>query len=344
MSKTSSRKKDHVDLCVSEQVSFRTKTNGLEEWEFPHNALPELNSEDIDASTEFLGCRLSFPLLISGMTGGYEDALRINGDLAEAAEDLHLAIGAGSMRQALENDSYHASYHIIRRNAPTVPVLANIGAVEVAAMEDATPAQYLVDLLEANALVVHTNPLQEFLQPEGEARFRGVLDGLAMLVRKLEVPVILKEVGAGISREAAIRAYEVGVRWIDIAGAGGTSWAGVEMLRRKDGCEVSPSFWDWGIPTAQVLEQLRVNRPEDMRIIASGGITDGVMIAKSLALGADLAGAARPLLTALRDGGVEHLRNRLCGWKRDLVGVMFLTGATDIEQLRRKPISKRDDS
>jgi isopentenyl-diphosphate delta-isomerase len=338
MSGTPSRKKDHVDLCVSEQVSFRGKTNGLEDWEFVHNALPELNTEDIDPSTEFLGHRLSFPLLVTGMTGGYDEAERINGALAEACQDLRVAIGAGSMRQALENDTYHESYRILRRNGPDIPILANIGAVEVAAMRDARPAQYLIDLLEADALVVHTNPLQEFLQPEGEPRFRGVLDGLAMLVRALEVPVILKEVGAGISREAAMRAHEIGVQWIDVAGAGGTSWAGVEMLRRRDGCEVSPQFWDWGIPTARALEELRINRHPDLHLIASGGITDGVMIAKCLALGAELAGAARPLLTALVGSGPEGLRNRLCGWKHDLVGVMFLTGATTIEQLKRRPI------
>lgn len=340
MSNTPSRKKDHVDLCVNEQVSFRGKSNGLERWEFVHNALPELDIDDIDPSTEFLGSRLSFPLLVTGMTGGYADAQRINGALAEVCQDLRIAIGAGSMRQALENETFHETYRVLRRNGPDIPVLANIGAVEVAAMRDARPAAYLVDLLQADALVVHANPLQEFLQPEGESRFRGVLDRLAMLVRELDVPVVLKEVGAGISREVAMRAHEVGVRWIDVAGAGGTSWAGVEMLRRAGGCEVSPQFWDWGIPTADALEELRFNRPTDLNLIASGGINDGVMIAKTLALGAQLAGAARPLLTALVDGGIDGLRDRLCGWKRDLLGAMFLTGADSVEQLRRRPISK----
>jgi isopentenyl-diphosphate Delta-isomerase len=339
MSNTPSRKKDHVDLCVNEQVSFRRKTNGLEEWEFVHNALPELDTEDIELSTTFLGHTISFPLMLTGMTGGYADAERINGALADACQDLRIPIGAGSMRQALENDSFHESYRILRRNGPDIPILANIGAVEVAAMRDARPAQFLIDLVQADALVVHTNPLQEFLQPEGEARFRGVIDGLAMLVRELDVPVILKEVGAGISRETAMRAHEVGVRWIDVAGAGGTSWAGVEMLRRSGGCEISPQFWDWGIPTARALEELRFNRPPDLKLIASGGITDGVMIAKCLALGAEIAGAARPLLTALFDGGADALRARLCGWKRDLLGVMFLTGAESIEQLKRRPIA-----
>jgi isopentenyl-diphosphate delta-isomerase len=343
MTNTPSRKKDHVDLCVNEQVSFRQTMNGLEEWEFVHNALPELDTEEIDLSTEFLGQRISFPLMVTGMTGGYADAERINGALAEACQDLRIPIGAGSMRQALENETFHESYRILRRNGPDIPILANIGAVEVAAMRDARPAQYLIDLLQADALVVHTNPLQEFLQPEGEPRFRGVIDGLGMLVRELEVPVILKEVGAGISREAAMRAHEVGVRWIDVAGAGGTSWAGVEILRRTDGSEVSSQFWDWGIPTARALEELRFNRPPDLQLIASGGITDGVMIAKCLALGAEIAGTARPLLTALFDGGIDALRKRLLGWKRDLLGVMFLTGAANIEELKRKPIFRPKD-
>ncbi|MBR9977235.1 MAG: type 2 isopentenyl-diphosphate Delta-isomerase [Bacteroidetes bacterium] len=338
MSDTPSRKKAHVDLCLGEQVSFREKSNGLEGWEFAHNALPELNTEDIDTSCTFLGARISFPLMITGMTGGYQDAERINGALAEACQDLRIPIGAGSMRQALENETFHESYRVLRRNGPDIPILANIGAVEVAAMRDVRPAAWLVDLIEADALVVHTNPLQEFLQPEGEPRFRGVLNGLEMLVRELDVPVILKEVGAGISREATMRAYDAGVQWIDISGAGGTSWAGVEMLRRSDGCEVSPAFWDWGISTASALEELRFNRPTDLHVIASGGISDGVMIAKCLALGAELAGAARPMLTAFFDGGTDALRNRLCGWKRDLLGVMFLTGAADIDALRCKPI------
>lgn len=338
MPNTPSRKKDHVDLCVNEQVSFRMKSNGLEQWEFVHNALPELNLEDIDASTTFLGRPISFPLMLTGMTGGYADAERINGALAEACQELRIPIGSGSMRQALESDRFHASYRILRKNGPDIPVLANIGAAEVAAMRDAGPARRLVDLIEADALVVHANPLQELLQPEGTPRFRGVLEGLAMLVRALEVPVMLKEVGAGISREVAMRVYDVGVRWVDVAGAGGTSWAGVELLRRCDAGEISPEFWDWGIPTARALEEMRLYRPPDLKLIASGGITDGVMVAKCLALGAELAGTARPMLTAFFDGGSASLLARLRAWRRDLLGVMFLTGAATIDELKRRPI------
>ncbi|MDX9759040.1 MAG: type 2 isopentenyl-diphosphate Delta-isomerase [Bacteroidota bacterium] len=340
MPNTPSRKKDHVDLCVNEQVSFRAKSNGLEDWEFVHNALPELDLEEIDPSTTFLEHRISFPLMVTGMTGGYADAERINGALADACQELRIPIGSGSMRQALESARFHASYRILRKNGPDIPVLANIGAAEVARMRDAGAARRLVDLIDADALVVHTNPLQELLQPEGTPRFRGVLEGLAMLVRELEVPVMLKEVGAGISREVAMRAYEAGVRWIDVAGAGGTSWSGVEILRRGDADELAPDFWDWGIPTARALEEMRLYRPPDLRLIASGGVTDGVMVAKCLALGAELAGTARPMLTAFFDGGMDALLARLRAWRRDLRGVMFLTGAATVEELKRRPLSR----
>jgi isopentenyl-diphosphate Delta-isomerase len=341
MSETSSRKKDHVDLCVNAQVAHLSKINGFEEWDYIHNALPEIDVADIDTSTEFLGKRLSFPLLVTGMTGGYDDAERINGALAEVCQDVGLAIGAGSMRQALENERYHESWRILRKNAPSIPVLANIGAAEVARMHDTSQAEQLVELLHADALVVHTNPLQEFLQPEGDTCFRGVLDGLRMLCSRLSVPVILKEVGAGISADAARRAYEAGIRCIDVAGAGGTSWAGVEMLRRGNDIEVAPGFHDWGIPTVEALLALRADKPGDLRLIASGGITDGLAIAKSITLGADLAGAARPLLTALFDGGVDALRRRIISWKHDLTGAMFLTGSRSLAELRCAPVKHR---
>jgi isopentenyl-diphosphate Delta-isomerase len=341
MSETSSRKQEHVDLCVSGQVGYRGKHTGLDEWDYIHNALPEIDAAEIDTSAEFLGRRLSFPLLITGMTGGYADAERINGMLAEVCQELNVAIGAGSMRQALENDRFHDSWKILRRNAPGVPVLANIGAPEVARMHDTSDAERLVELIEADALVVHTNPLQEFLQPEGVTRFRGVLDALRMLCSRLSVPVILKEVGAGISADVAKRAYRAGVRCIDISGAGGTSWAGVEMLRRNDDIEIAPAFHDWGIPTVQALLALRADRPGDLRLIASGGIHDGLAIAKCITLGADLAGAARPLLTALFEGGQDALRKRIISWKHDLTGAMFLTGCRSLHDLRLAPLIHR---
>ncbi|MBL0175262.1 MAG: type 2 isopentenyl-diphosphate Delta-isomerase [Ignavibacteria bacterium] len=337
---TPSRKREHVELCIGEDVRFRGKTNGFEEWEFEHCALPELHFRDIDTSTDFLGKRLSFPFLITGMTGGYAGAEAINRALAETAEEEGVALGVGSMRQALESDAHLASFAVARKAAPTIPILANLGAAEVAKMRDASAAQRLVDLVEADALAVHLNPLQEFLQPEGNPSFAGVLDGIARLVAELGVPVVVKEVGAGISAGVATRLHESGVRCIDVAGAGGTSWAGVELLRRTGGHEPSPAFWDWGIRTADALDAISGLALPGLRLIASGGISDGVMIAKSLAMGASLAGAARPLLLRLDRDGRDGLRASLRSWKNDLQGVMFLTGAKSIEALRATPIHR----
>ncbi len=338
MSRTSSRKEEHVRLCVGENVTFRRKTNGLDEWEFEHVALPELNAGDIDTSTLFLGRRIAFPLLITGMTGGYAGAERINAGIAEVCASFPLAMGVGSQRQALEDDRHLRSFTVARRRAPGIPIVANLGAAEVAALESPAPALRLVEMIEADAFAVHLNPLQEFLQPDGNPRFAGVLRKIAMLARRLPVPLIVKEVGAGISAAVARRLFDAGVRWIDVAGAGGTSWAGVEILRRGRSLPVSPSFWDWGIRTADALAAVRRVKPRGAKLIASGGIEDGIMIAKVLSLGADLAGSARPLLRALDRGGPKELERLLLGWRNDLLGAMFLTGSRSVAELKKKKL------
>lgn len=332
---TSSRKREHVDLVVNENVVSRQKTTGFENWEFEHNALPELDFDAIDCATGFLGERISFPLLITGMTGGYEGAYRINAQLAEVCHECSLAIGTGSQRQAIEDERFHHTYRVLREKAPKAPIVANIGAAEVARFTDTSIPRRIVDMLEANALAVHLNPLQEFLQPEGDTRFRGVLAGIERIVHDLSVPVMIKEVGAGISARVARQLFEVGVLWIDVSGAGGTSWAGVEMTRRSASFPISDSFWDWGIPTASAIRQVSAVTPSDRFVLASGGISDGVIIAKALALGAHMAGAARPLLKTLIDRGQASLMQTLKGWENDLRGVMFLTGAPTIDALRK---------
>jgi isopentenyl-diphosphate delta-isomerase len=336
-----SRKRDHVDLVLTREVGFAGKTNGLELWEFEHNALPELDLSDVDPSVEFLGRRLSFPLLITGMTGGYADAERWNAMLAEACQEERIALGVGSQRQALESDRFGESWRVARRLAPDVPILANIGAAEVARPDVRARLPALVESLGADALAVHCNPLQEFLQPEGDPRFRGVLDGIAELVRTLAVPVCAKEVGAGISASVARRLFDAGVRFVDVSGAGGTSWARIETMRRGDADEISPAFRDWGIPTADAIRAVARIAPADATLIASGGIADGVAIAVAIALGAHLAGAARPMLLALRDGGSAALLRRIRGWKNDLRGVMCLAGAPGIPQLRSTAVHRR---
>src|SRR3972149_11839622 len=293
-SQTSSRKQQHVEITLSKNVSFRGKTAGFERYEFVHNALPELDFSEIHPSTTFLGKPISLPILISSMTGGYKDALRINRGLAQVCAQKNIPLGVGSQRQALEDSTYHRAYSVVREVAPDIPVFGNIGASEVARLKDASPVKRLADLIQADGFAVHLNPLQEFLQPEGDPRFRGVLEGIAMLVKNLGVPVIVKEIGAGISNSVARRLIDAGVRIIDVAGSGGTSWAGVEILRRNglgkgrrkkyQRRDHAPVFWDWGIPTVEALThaaEMKRSTP-GLSVIASGGLTSGLDVAKAI--------------------------------------------------------------
>ena len=239
--RTSSRKQEHVELTLARDVSFRGKTSGLERYEFQHNALPELNFSDVDPSTTFLGKKVSLPFLISSMTGGYQDATRINRHLAEVCAEKHLAMGVGSQRQAIEDTAFHRSFSVVREVAPDIPVFGNIGGAEVAKLKDIEKIKQLADLIRADGFAVHLNPLQELLQPEGNPEFSGVLKGIEMLVKELPIPVIVKEIGAGISLAVAKKLLAVGVKIIDVAGAGGTSWAGVEIIRRENSKRKKPN-------------------------------------------------------------------------------------------------------
>jgi isopentenyl-diphosphate delta-isomerase len=333
---TPSRKKQHIDITLTKDVRFRSKTTGLGELQFIHNALPEVNLSEVNTSVEFLHRKLALPFMVSCMTGGFAGALVVNRQLAEVCEEVGIAMGVGSQRQALEDEQYHRTFSVVREMATTIPVIGNIGAAEVARMTNADAAKRLVDLIRADAFAVHLNPLQEFLQPEGDTNFRGVIEGIAKLVEGLPVPVIVKEIGAGISHDVARRLIDVGVRYIDVAGAGGTSWAGVETLRRGDKTFAS-QFWDWGIPTATALRDVARLRSEHpaLTVIASGGITSGIDAAKCIALGADLVASARPILSALYHGKKKGLRNLLRTWEQELRGIMFLTGAADIPALQK---------
>jgi isopentenyl-diphosphate delta-isomerase len=338
-SQTTSRKKQHVDLTLKKNVNFKGKTTGLDELEFVHNALPELSLEDIDTTIRFLGKTLALPFMVSCMTGGYRDAQTINRSLAEVCEEMGCAMGVGSQRQALEDHQYHRTFSVVREVAKTIPVVGNIGAAEAAQMKNVDNVRKLADMIRADAFTVHLNPLQELLQPEGTTDFRGVLSAIAMLVKGLTVPVIVKEIGAGISAGVARRLLDIGVRYIDVAGAGGTSWAGVEALRSKHG-EFASRFWDWGIPTAIAVRDVArlksVTHP--FTLIASGGIRSGIEAAKCIALGADMVASARPILTALHFGGTRGMTAFLRSWVRELRAVMFLTGSATIADLQRAPL------
>ncbi len=345
---TIERKQNHVEICLHDNVAFNGKTTGFERFAFEHDALPELSLSDIDISTTFLGKKIGAPLMISSMTGGYSEAATLNQQLAEAAEQFGIPLGVGSMRAALENRSYRESFAVARKYAPSVLIFANIGAPEIARGLTETDINTMLELLEADGLIVHLNAAQELFQPEGNTDFRHVLEQLTILTAKIPVPVIVKEVGCGISASAARRLIEAGVKVIDVAGAGGCSWQKVEAIRytRQFGQETRFSvpaleeLLNWGIPTTQCLLDIRRLKKEspcfsDIEVIASGGIQCGTDIAKSLALGAQLAASARHLLKALHEGALEKT---IASWLNDLRAVMFLTGSATTAELRHKTL------
>ncbi|MEI8134349.1 MAG: type 2 isopentenyl-diphosphate Delta-isomerase [bacterium] len=344
-SATVSRKRAHVELVVSEQVEFRHTSTGFDRLRFLHNALPEIALSDVDTHTIFLGKQLKSPILISSMTGGYKEAEEINSALGRLAKVFGVAVAAGSQRQALENKSYHNSFKVLRKENPSGVVFSNIGAVELVKIIESkqiAKLQMLIGLLEADGLIIHLNALQELMQPEGEPNFRGVLKAIAECAKKIRLPIIVKEVGAGISKESARRLVEAGVRVIDLAGAGGTSWAGVEILRRKkkERSNLEP-FWDWGIPTVDALLQVQeLRNTMTFGLISSGGIQDGIDIAKSIALGADLVGIAKPLITAYMTKGEKELHSVMEVYIQQLKYTMFLTGSATIDGLSKQPLQR----
>jgi isopentenyl-diphosphate delta-isomerase len=280
------------------------------------------------------------PLMVSCMTGGYAEAERINRELAEICADINIPMGVGSQRQALETSQFHESFKVVRKAAPNIPITANIGGAEVAKPEIRAELYRLVEMIEADALTVHLNPLQELMQPEGSPHFKGVLAGIEDLCKTLDVPIIVKEVGAGISSGVAIALMSAGVRIIDVAGAGGTSWAGIEIMRSPED-KYKEIFWDWGLTTLECLQLMEEVRKwhkgfrKEVTVIASGGIVSGLDVAKVIALGADAAAAARPFLQTLMSEGQSALAEMIRGWHYQLRATMFLTGTQSLAQLRQ---------
>jgi isopentenyl-diphosphate delta-isomerase len=339
--KTSQRKKEHLELSLNANVSFKTKTNGFEFYEFIHKSITEVELDKISFETNFFKKKINYPFIISCMTGGTEEAENINAQLAVAAEELKIPIGVGSQRQALENEKFRNTYGIIRKNAKSVPVLGNLGAVELIKLKSFDPIKMLIDLIQADAFVVHINPLQELLQPEGTPNFKGLLNSLNKLVKEIEVPVIVKEVGAGISGRAAKNLLEVGVKGIDVAGAGGTSWAAIEMLRKK----LIPDdyFWDWGLSTSYCIkENSKLKKNYKFILIGSGGINSGIEAAKAFALGADFVASARTILKELDKNGTDGVENLITGWFDTVRKIMFLTGSKSLKDLRKDRLIRKE--
>jgi len=330
---TQSRKADHLRVCLEDDVQSGVMT-GLEQYRFEHVCLPELDWADVDLSTQFLNRELHAPLLISSMTGGTELAKRINFRLAAIAQEYRLAMGVGSQRVALEKPELSDSFRI-RRLAPDALLFANIGAVQLNYSYGLDECLAAIDLLEADALILHLNPLQEAVQSRGDRNFKNIFDHLEILCERLTVPVIAKEVGNGISGKLAKRLIDCGVRAIDVAGAGGTSWARVEGGRALDARQhrLGKTFSDWGIPTADCIRQVR-SVSKSIPLIASGGLRSGLDAAKCVALGADLAGFALPFLQTANESeeAVRSLTEILID---EMKTVLFCTGNSDLESLVR---------
>ncbi|WP_127572594.1 type 2 isopentenyl-diphosphate Delta-isomerase [Paenibacillus xylaniclasticus] len=331
---TARRKGEHIRICLQEEVAGIGITSGFERYRFRHNALPELKFDSISLETDFLGKTLKAPLLVSSMTGGTNEASAINIRLAEAAEARGWAIGLGSMRAAIENEALADSFRI-RSIAPTVPVIANLGAVQLGLGYGVEQCRKAVELAEADALVLHLNGMQELFQPEGDTDFSGLLNRIGEVCRQLNVPVGVKEVGWGIDAATAVRLHDAGVAFIDVAGAGGTSWSQVEKYRSSDRMRraAAEAFADWGIPTAECIREVRDKLPEAV-IISSGGLSNGVEAAKSIALGANVAGFGRALLSqAAPSGGSEALMTQFEQIEFELRAAMFGIGAASIADL-----------
>jgi isopentenyl-diphosphate delta-isomerase len=336
---TESRKVDHIRINLEKDVSFPNLTTGLEKYRFLHQALPEINLHEIDTTVQLFGKTLSAPILISSMTGGTEMAAQINRNLAEAAQQHNIAMGLGSQRAAIEDDLLADSYRV-RAIAPDILLFANIGAVQFNYGYGLAQCERAVEMVEADALILHFNVLQEAVQPEGDVNFAGLLAKVEQVCKAISVPVIAKEVGWGFSEQNARDLANAGVSAIDVAGSGGTSWSEVEYHRAPTAfhARVAASFANWGIPTAEAIGYAVEGAP-GLPVIASGGLRDGIDIAKCVALGATLGGLAGPFLKAADHSAeaVDQLAQELAAQLRI---AMLCSGARNITELQHTPLLK----
>jgi isopentenyl-diphosphate delta-isomerase len=333
------RKERHLKLSLDENVQSDVGT-GFQDVRLIHNALPEINLDEIDTGAEFFGKRLKSPLIFSAITGGTLFAKEINSTLAEVAEVLGLGIGVGSQRIALEDPTLEHTFRVVREKAPSSLVMGNIGCPQLSIGWGVEEAERCINMIGADALGIHMNPLQEAVQPGGDTQYWGVLEKIKAITGDLGTPVVMKETGAGISREAAMSLEAAGASALELSGVGGTSWAAVEHhIARVDGKKrkeaLGKTFWNWGIPTA--ISVVETSGSTDLKIIASGGIRTGIEMAKAITLGADAVGIAKPLLEKVVEGKgalVDHVNNIL----REFRTAMFLVGARNVEELKAVPV------
>jgi isopentenyl-diphosphate delta-isomerase len=342
ISATRLRKADHIRINLDEDVQHREVTTGLERYRFVHDALPELDLDAIDLSTTFLGHRLRAPILISSMTGGVEDGWEITRRLAAVAQEVGVAIGVGSQRAAIDEPDL-ARWYRVRDVAPDVLLFANLGAVQLNYGYGVDECRRAVEMIGADALILHLNAMQEALQAEGNRDWSGLLSRIAAVCESIDVPVVAKEVGFGISGQVARRLADAGVAAIDVSGAGGTSWSAVEHHRATSDRyrRTSETFIGWGIPTATCLRMVRDAVP-GTPLIASGGLRTGLDAAKGIALGADLAGFAGPMLRAAVESE-DAASELLATFVDELRLAMFGSGAGTIAALRSAELMVGDD-
>lgn len=321
------RKLEHVEISLSKNVEASISA-GFDEVFLVHNSLPEIDFDEIETAVNFFGKKLSAPLIISGMTGGYEKASEINAKLAKAAEELNIALGVGSQRAAIIDKKLAKSYSIVRKYAKNAFIIANIGAVQLKELGDGE-IRSLIDMVEADAIAVHLNPLQEIVQEEGDRDFKGCIAAIDML-KDYSLPVIVKETGAGISREVAKKIEKAKASAIDISGLGGTSFAGVEYYRKTSDKELAELLWNWGIRTCASVAE--VSNSVNIPVIASGGIRSGIDGAKAIALGASYFGLALPFLKAAVRRNAKQTGKRII---KELRVAMLLTGAKSIDELKK---------
>lgn len=331
-------KLDHLETVLQRNVLPHATTTGFEHIRFMHNALPEMDFNAVDVSTHFLGRQLSAPLLISSMTGGPKKSGHINAALAEIAQTLSIALAIGSQRIAIETPHMAGFGLELRRLAPDIPILANLGAAQLREDLGMDYLRRAIDMVEADALILHLNPLQEVLQHPGDRNWYGILERIEAAVRALPCPVIIKEIGCGISAALALRLQAVGVTIIDVAGAGGTSWAAVVADRAPNerARKTAETFRDWGIPTAIALTEVRRACPK-ATLIASGGMRNGLDAAKAIRLGADMVGFAGAILPQAVDGS-ESLYNRFETIIDELKIAAFCTGSNSLVALKHAPL------
>jgi len=333
------RKADHIQINLEEEVGSGI-TTGLERYHFRHQALPEINLSEVELSQQLFGKTLSAPILISSMTGGTKEAQRINRHLALAAQETQIPLGVGSQRAALEKPDTAASFQV-RKFAPDILLFANLGAIQLNNGLNLDDCRQAVEMIEADALILHLNPLQEAVQPEGDTNFQGLIEAIGEVCSRLEVPVIAKEVGWGISTQAARLLLEAGIGAIDVAGAGGTSWTEVEMHRAQNEWQrqIASHFLAWGIPTAETVQLVRSAAP-DLPVFASGGLRTGIDIAKCLALGAQLGGMASPFLKAA-DQNPEQVIQTIHMIQKEIQISMFAAGAASLSELAQLELIHR---